>query len=96
MTVKEHEWMDVGAFVYKHFDEISGISFLPYADHSYRQAPYQDCTVDEYHALLNRMPKDVDWSILSRYEKEDTTVGNQTFACSGDKCEIVDLTAAGV
>ena len=96
VTVKEHEWMDVGAFVYKHFDEISGISFLPYADHSYRQAPYQDCTVDEYHDLLNRMPKDVDWSILSRYEKEDTTVGNQTFACSGDKCEIVDLTAAGV
>lgn len=95
VTVKEHEWMDVGAFVYKHFDEISGISFLPFSDHSYRQAPYQDCTVDEYHALLAKMPKDVDWLLLSKYEKEDNTVGNQTFACSGDKCEIVDLTATG-
>jgi len=95
VTVKEHEWMEVGAFVYKHFDEISGISFLPFSDHSYRQAPYQDCTVDEYHGLLNRMPKDVDWLLLSKYEKEDNTVGNQTFACSGDKCEIVDLTATG-
>ena len=95
VTVKEHEWMDVGAFVYKHFDEISGISFLPFSDHSYRQAPYQDCTVDEYHALLAKMPKDVDWLLLSKYENEDNTVGNQTFACSGDKCEIVDLTATG-
>lgn len=95
VTVKEPEWMDVGAFVYKHFDEISGISFLPFSDHSYRQAPYQDCTADEYHALLGKMPKDVDWNLLSKYEKEDNTVGNQTFACSGDKCEIVDLTASG-
>ena len=95
VTVKEHEWMDVGAFVYNHFDEISGISFLPFSDHSYRQAPYQDCTADEYHALLGKMPKDVDWNLLSKYEKEDNTVGNQTFACSGDKCEIVDLTASG-
>ena len=95
VTVKEHEWMEVGAFVYKHFDEISGISFLPFSDHSYRQAPYQDCTVDEYHTLLAKMPKDVDWLLLSKYENEDNTVGNQTFACSGDKCEIVDLTATG-
>ena len=95
VTVKEPEWMDVGAFVYNHFDEISGISFLPFSDHSYRQAPYQDCTAEEYHALLAKMPKDVDWNLLSKYEKEDNTVGNQTFACSGDKCEIVDLTASG-
>ena len=95
VTVKEPEWVDVGAFVYKHFDEISGISFLPFSDHSYRQAPYQDCTAEEYHALLTKMPKDVDWNLLSKYEKEDNTVGNQTFACSGDKCEIVDLTASG-
>jgi ribonucleoside-diphosphate reductase alpha chain len=95
VTVKESEWMDVGAFVYKHFDEISGISFLPFSDHSYRQAPYQDCTKEEYEALLGKMPKSVDWLTLSSYEKEDNTVGNQTFACSGDKCEIVDLTATG-
>ncbi len=95
VTVKENEWMDVGAWVYKHFDEVSGISFLPFADHSYRQAPYQDCTKEEYEALLAKMPKDANWSLLSNYEKEDNTVGNQTFACSGDKCEVVDLTRTG-
>ena len=93
VTVREHEWMEVGAFVYKHFDEISGISFLPHSDHSYRQAPYQDCSKEEYEAALAKMPKNVDWTLLSKYEKEDKTVGTQTFACSGDKCELVDLTA---
>lgn len=92
ITVREHEWMEVGAWVYKHFDEISGISFLPHSDHSYQQAPYQDCTKIAYTALLVEMPKDVDWSLLQNYEKEDKTTGTQTFACSGDKCEIVDLT----
>jgi ribonucleoside-diphosphate reductase alpha chain len=92
VTVKEHEWMEVGAWVYKHFDEISGISFLPHSDHSYRQAPYQDCTKAQYEELSSIMPKNVDWSELTKYEKVDTTVGTQTFACSGDKCELVDLT----
>ena len=92
ITVKEHEWMEVGAWVYKHFDEISGISFLPHSDHSYKQAPYQDCTKDQYNALLAKMPKNFDWSELKNYEKEDKTVGTQTFACSGDKCELVDIT----
>ena len=93
ITVREHEWMDVGAFVYKHFDEISGISFLPHSDHSYRQAPYQDCTKAQYETLLEKMPVGVDWSLLKQYEKIDATASSQTFACSGDKCEIVDLTA---
>lgn len=92
VTVREHEWMEVGAWVYKHFDEISGISFLPHSDHSYRQAPYQDCTKAQYEELCAIMPKNVDWSELTKYEKVDTTVGTQTFACSGDKCELVDLT----
>jgi len=92
ITVKEHEWMEVGAWVYKHFDEISGISFLPHSDHSYRQAPYQDCSKDQYLEELNKMPKNIDWSNLSNYEKEDKTSGTQTFACTGDKCELVDLT----
>lgn len=92
ITVKEHEWMEVGAWVYAHFDEISGISFLPHSDHSYKQAPYQDCTKEEYEILLAKMPKDVDWTMLKNYEFEDTTAGTQTFSCTGDKCEIVDLT----
>jgi ribonucleoside-diphosphate reductase alpha chain len=93
ITVKEHEWMEVGAFVYKHFDEISGISFLPHSDHSYRQAPYQDCTKDQYEELLAKMPKNVDWSLLKNYEKSDATKSSQTMACSADGCELVDLTA---
>ena len=92
ITVREHEWMDVGAWVYKHFDEVSGISFLPHSDHSYRQAPYQDCTKEEYEKALELMPTNIDWSLLKNYEKEDKTVGTQSFACSGDKCELVDLT----
>ena len=92
ITVREHEWMDVGAWVYNHFDEVSGISFLPHSDHSYRQAPYQDCTKEEYEKAMESMPKDIDWSQLKNYEKEDKTVGTQSFACSGDKCELVDLT----
>ena len=92
VTVREEEWMEVGAWVYKHFDEVSGISFLPHSDHSYRQAPYQDCTKEEYEALLLKIPTNVDWSELKNYEKVDTTSGTQTFACTGDKCELVDLT----
>jgi ribonucleoside-diphosphate reductase alpha chain len=92
ITVREHEWMEVGAWVYKHFDEISGISFLPHSDHSYKQAPYQDCSKEQYEALCEKMPKDVDWSLLKNYEREDSTKGTQTYACTGDKCEIVDLT----
>lgn len=92
VTVKEHEWMEVGAWVYRHFDEISGISFLPHSDHSYRQAPYQDCSKEEYEKVMSSMPNDFDWSKLISYEKTDSTVGTQTFACSGDKCELVDIT----
>ena len=92
ITVKEEEWPTVGGWVYDHFDEISGISFLPHSDHSYRQAPYQDCTWNEYEEMLKQMPVDVDWSDLGEYEKEDNTSGSQTMACSGNSCEIVDLT----
>lgn len=91
ITVKENEWMDVGAFVYKYFDEISGISFLPHSDHTYRQAPYQDCTKEEYLTALEKMPKNVDWGMLTKYEKEDKTTGTQQFACSANSCEVVDL-----
>ena len=92
VTVKENEWMEVGAYVYKHFDEMSGVSFLPHSDHSYQQAPYQDCTKHEYEMLLSVMPDKIDWAKLSEYETEDTSKGTSTFACSGGTCEIVDLT----
>jgi len=91
ITVKEDEWMDVGAFVYEHFDEMSGVSFLPHSDHTYRQAPYQDCTRSEYESLDATMPKIIDWNKLAEYEKEDNTKGSQTLACAADGCEIVDL-----
>ena len=92
ITVRDSEWMEVGAFVYKYFDEMSGVSFLPHTDHTYQQAPYQDCTKEEYEELLSTMPKDINWSELSEYENEDNTAGSQTMACTGDSCEIVDIT----
>ena len=92
ISVRDDEWLAVGAFVYEHFDEMSGVSFLPHSDHTYQQAPYQDCTRDEYKALLKSMPKQINWDALSEYEQEDNTVAMQTMACSGDVCEIVDLT----
>ena len=91
INVKGDEWLEVGAFVYKHFDEMSGVSFLPFNEHTYQQAPYQDCDKITYKDMLNKMPKTIDWSKLSEYESEDNTSGSQTLACSGDACEIVDL-----
>ena len=92
INVKSDEWFEVGAFVYKYFDEMSGVSFLPFNEHTYQQAPYQDCDKETYDALLETMPAAIDWSKLSEYEQEDNTAGSQTLACSGDSCEIVDLT----
>jgi len=92
VSVKEHEWMEVGAWVYKHFDEVSGVSFLPHSDHTYQQAPYEDCSKETYKALLREMPKSVDWSLISQYELTDTTTSTKTLACTGNVCEMVDLT----
>ena len=90
VSVREEEWPEVGAWVWKHFDEMSGVSFLPFSDHVYAQAPYQDCTKEEYETLLAAMPKNVDWSKLSDYENRDTTVGSQELACSAaGGCEIL-------
>ena len=92
INVKNNEWLDVQAFVYKHLDEMSGVSFLPFDDHTYEQAPYTNVGKSDYTMLNSVMPKSIDWSKLSEYEKEDNTAGSQTLACSGDSCEIVDLT----
>lgn len=90
ISVKEDEWMMVGAWVYEHFDEMSGVSFLPFSDHVYKQAPYQDCNKEQYEAMLDKMPKNVDWTKLSEYEKRDTTTGTQELACSASGgCEVV-------
>ncbi len=86
--VKEHEWMQVGAWVYEHFDEISGVSFLPYSDHVYEQAPYQEITKEEYEEKVKQMPTSIAWDKLSKYEKEDMTIGSQELACTGGSCEL--------
>lgn len=88
ISVKEDEWPKVGAWVYSHFDEMSGVSFLPHSDHSYKQAPYQDCTKDEYETLLSKLPKNIEWSKLVEYEKTDATTGSQELACVSGNCEI--------
>ena len=92
INVRKDEWFEVGAFVYKYFDEMSGVSFLPYNEHTYQQAPYQEVEEVKYKDLLSLMPSSIAWSELSNYEKEDNTVAMQTMACTGDVCEIVDLT----
>jgi ribonucleoside-triphosphate reductase len=91
VSVAEDEWMRVGAWVYDHFDEVSGISFLPKSDHTYRQAPYEAISKEEYDELVKASPKSIAWEKLSEYELEDNTESSQTFACTSDACEVVDI-----
>jgi ribonucleoside-triphosphate reductase len=91
ITVRDEEWLAVGAWVFENFDICSGVSFLPHSDHTYAQAPYQDCDKATYKEAASKMPASIDWTKLSDYEKEDNTAGSQTLACSGDSCEVVDL-----
>ena len=89
ITVKEDEWVSVGAWVYEHFDEVSGISFLPHSDHTYQQAPYQDMTEESLNQWIKDNPSPViDWAMLPMFEKEDETVSSQTLACVSGMCEI--------
>lgn len=89
ISVKEEDWMRVGTWVYDHFDEISGVSFLPMSEHTYQQAPYQDMTKEELDAWVEKHPwPNVEWSSLSKYEKEDQTVAMQTLACVAGVCEL--------
>jgi ribonucleoside-diphosphate reductase alpha chain len=91
VTVREHEWPTVGGWVYDNFDMVSGVSFLPHSDHTYRQAPYEECNIGKYEEFVSKTPQVIDWSLLSKYEAEDNTAGSQTFACGPDGCEVVDL-----
>ena len=89
--VRDEEWLEVGAWVYKNFDKMSGISFLPYDGGTYRQAPYQECSKEEYEEFLKKMPASINWDELSLFEWQDNTTGSQEFACSGGSCEIVSV-----
>ena len=88
ISVKEHEWLEVGAWVYEHFDYMSGVSFLPFSEHTYKQAPYQDCDKEKYEEILQSMPTNVDWSKLGEYETKDMTTSSQELACVAGGCEI--------
>jgi|TARA_B100000902_G_scaffold399157_1_gene468688 ribonucleoside-diphosphate reductase alpha chain len=94
ISVKEDDWLNVGAWVYRNFDDISGISFLPHSDHTYAQAPYQAIDKDKYEELIKEMPSSVDWDKLSEFEKGiDTTAGSKELACTAGVCEVVDIIA---
>ena len=93
ISVKEHEWFEVGSWCWNHFDSLSGISFLPFSDHTYKQAPYQDINAEDYDKLSSEMPPAIDWYELQEYERGDTTSGSQELACTGGVCEVVDIGA---
>jgi ribonucleoside-diphosphate reductase alpha chain len=89
ITVRENEWPEVGAWVWNNFDDMSGVSFLPHTDHSYRQAPYQELDLVQFLQLQDRMPKEVDWSNLAQYENNDEFVtATKELACTGGVCDI--------
>jgi ribonucleoside-diphosphate reductase alpha chain len=85
--VKEHEWLDVGAYVYKNFDDINGVTFLPFDNGTYRQAPYEEITKEQYETLIKQMPT-VDWSLISKYETDDQTTNSKELACSSGHCDL--------
>jgi ribonucleoside-diphosphate reductase alpha chain len=82
VSVKEHEWLRVGSWVYDNFEWVSGVSFLPFSEHTYAQAPFQDINEKEYKEWMDKMPEQIDWGKLSDYEKEDSTTGSQELACT--------------
>ena len=86
VSVKDEEWPEVGAWIWKHFDEVSGISFLPFSDYTYQQAPYEDITEEQYHQMMNNNLADINW--MNLIEQDDNTEGAQTLACSSGNCEI--------
>jgi ribonucleoside-diphosphate reductase alpha chain len=91
INVHEDEWLRVGSWVFDNFDSVGGVSFLPSSEHSYKQAPYQEITKEEYDEAVKQMPTTIDWSVLSLYETVDTTTGSQELSCTAGVCEIVDF-----
>lgn len=93
VSVREHEWIEVANWVYENWDDVGGLSFLPTDDHTYKQAPYQECDETTYNQFYHDTPKVIDWTMLSAYEFEDNTVGSQTLACTSGSCELVDVSS---
>jgi ribonucleoside-diphosphate reductase alpha chain len=91
INIKDEEWLRVASWVFDNFDLMSGVSFLPHDGGTYRQAPYQELTKEEYEDWTKKMPSHIDWTELQKYEKEDNTTGSQEFACSGNVCEVVEV-----
>jgi ribonucleoside-diphosphate reductase alpha chain len=91
ISVKESEWVNVGNWCWDNFDYLSGVSFLPFSDHTYQQAPYQDIDKEQFESLQSKMPEKIDWSKLQDFEKEDNTRGSQELACTAGSCELVDI-----
>ena len=91
ISVKEEEWISVGAWCWENFEHVSGISFLPFSDYTYQQAPYQDIDEKTYKKLAKEMPTNIDWNILQDFETEDNTKGSQQLACTAGVCELVDI-----
>jgi len=94
INIKEDEWLGVGAWVFENFDAVGGVSFLPASEHSYKQAPYQEITEEDYNEWVKKMPSNITWQMLTLYEKEDSTTGSQELSCTAGACEIVDITSA--
>lgn len=93
VSVRENEWIEVANWVYENWSVVGGISFLPYDDHTYKQAPYEEIDQVQYVAAMMDMPESINWKLLSAYEEEDTTSGSQTLSCSAGNCEVVDIRA---
>lgn len=91
ISVREDEWIEVANWVYRNWDIVGGLSFLPHSEHVYQQAPYQECDETTYRQFVADMPKNVNWAMLPAYEFEDTTVGSQSLSCTSGSCELVNI-----
>ena len=91
VSVRDHEWLEVAAWVYRNWDDVGGISFLPYDGGSYKQAPYETITKEQYDTLVAAMPDHINWSLLALYETSDTTTGSQELSCAANGCDIIDI-----
>jgi ribonucleoside-diphosphate reductase alpha chain len=94
VSVRDEEWVEVAAWIYDNWEDVGGLSFLPYNDHVYQQAPYQSISEAEYNEISSRMPEKINWKDLALYELVDSTTGSQELACvASTGCEVVDVSS---